>query len=127
MNIELKGGCTRHVLLVGRYAIKIPRLNYGWQLFLKGMLGNIQEVLFSSMNDKRMCPVLFSLPGGFLLVMPRCEAVSVDRFEILDITVFNSEYDYDAQKFIRCKVPVERKPDSFGIYQNRIVAVDYGS
>lgn len=34
LNLQLKGGATRHVLLIGKYAFKFPRLNYGWRQFL---------------------------------------------------------------------------------------------
>lgn len=118
--MEIKGGCTRSVLLIGKYAIKIPRLNYGWQLFLKGLLANMQEVHFSTMKDERMAPVIFSIPGGFLLVMPRCKAISKYDF----LKVLNISYFHGLEPF---KVPVENKIDSFGWLNNKIVALDYGS
>jgi hypothetical protein len=116
--MEIKGGCTRQVILINKYAIKIPRLNYGWSLFLKGLLCNMQEVYLNSINDARMCPILFSLPGGFLSVMPKCSELSDHQFETMDIKDFWSS-DF--------RVPVEHKIDSFGLLNNNIVAVDYGS
>lgn len=117
MDMKIVNGCTRKVLLIGKYAIKIPQTGYTWALFLNGLLGNMQEVAFYKTKDKRLCPVLFSFLGGWLLVMPRCEHLP------------NMERPVDIDYFWKgdFKVPVEYKPDSFGIYQNRIVALDYGS
>lgn len=118
--MEIKGGCTRTVILIGQYAIKIPRLNYGWRLFLMGLLGNMQEVHFNTMKDDRMCPILFHLKGGWLLVMPRCK-------EISDNDYFHLKIDKFWAREPSFKVPVEHKISSFGWYKNKIVAIDYGS
>jgi hypothetical protein len=133
LNIELKGGCTRTVLLIGRYAIKIPRLNYGWRLFLQGLLCNMQEVSFSKMNDKRICPVFFYIPGGWLLVMPRCRPLCETEFSCLRINRFWGKDEKSTNGYYGdCMIPVEHKIDSFGWYKwnggnNTIVAIDYGS
>lgn len=108
-------GCTRLVILTRKYAIKIPQFHYEWRHFLFGLLANMQEVQFSKMKDERACPVLFSLWGGWLLVMPRCEPITRDDFRRLDISDYNPP------------IPVEDKEDSFGYYNGRIVAIDYGS
>src|SRR4051812_23587604 len=34
--IRFAGGTTRRVILIGRYAIKVPRVDYGWQAILGG-------------------------------------------------------------------------------------------
>lgn len=112
-------GVTRHVILTQKYAIKIPRLNYGWKLFLRGLQGNMQEDEFSEIRDKRLCPVLWSIPGGWLIVMPKCTPICDYDFINLDINHF-----WNNESF---KVPVEHKQDSFGYYNKEIVAVDYGS
>lgn len=127
----IKGGCTRTVFLIGKYAIKIPRLNYGWQLFLKGLLCNMQEVHFNTMKDDRMAPIYFSIPGGWLVVMARCKPLTDWQFKNeIDLDYFwNQEFDHsdfqsDPNSF---KIPVEYKQDSFGWYRGKIVAIDYGS
>lgn len=118
--MQIKGGCTRHVILISKYAIKIPRLNYGWRLFLQGLLGNMQEVLFSKMNDERICPIIFNIWGGWLLIMPRCKELTEQEFNNMDYKRFKSD-------IIDFNVPVEHKQDSFGWYKDKIVAIDYGS
>lgn len=117
--MKAKSGCTRYVILTKRYAIKIPQFKYTWQLFLKGLLANMQEILFSKMKDERMCPVLFYVPGGWLLIMPRCKEIEENKFDKIDLSKFWSN-----EKFV---VPVENKIDSFGILDGKVVAIDYGS
>ena len=59
-------GATRAVFLIDKWAIKVPNFYYGWRPFLWGLLANIQEKEFSRMKLAELCPVVFSLPGGFL-------------------------------------------------------------
>ena len=130
--MEVKHGCTRFVILTNKYAIKIPQFRYEWKHFLLGLLANMQEVSFSKINDDRLYPVKFYIPGGLLLVMPRCERISEDIFFDLDITRFwpNELEDYHPDNTcerVEYNVPVENKQDSFGYYNNKIVAIDYGS
>ena len=115
--MQFKQGASRYVFLIGSYAIKIPRCS-AWNLFLHGLLANMQEQTFWQARWVQLCPVLFRVPGGFLIVMPRCEPITVplSRDEYL---AFVEQADYT--------VPVEHKQDSFGIYQGRLVAIDYGS
>lgn len=113
-------GATRYVSLIGRWAFKIPSL-HSWRNFLWGLLANIQEVNFweSGIGVGKLCPVLFHLPLGFLVVMPRCRILSAAEFK---------GFQYEA--FVDCgdwRVPVEAKPDSFGWLKRSVVAVDYGS
>lgn len=112
-------GTTRLVILTKLYAIKIPNLLNGWDLFLRGLLGNQQEKIFSATGWVELCPVLFALPGGFLNVMPRARPLTTAEWEEFDIDSF-LENDFRI-------IPAERKRDSFGVLNGRIVAVDYGS
>ncbi|QIG74836.1 hypothetical protein EVC12_201 [Rhizobium phage RHph_I42] len=121
--IRFAKGSTRWVFLTRKHAIKIPTLN-SWRLFLHGLLGNMQEATFWTTKDDRLCPVLFALPGGFLSIMARCAPLSADSYENLDVETWASPDDSIAHDF---KVPVEDKLSSFGVYDGRIVAVDYGS
>lgn len=115
-------GVTRFVVLTPRYAIKVPRFwHYGhfrWEMFLHGLLGNMQEREFARAGWPELCPVLWSLPGGWLLVMPRCEPLDAEltpeQYE-----AFTHRPDYH--------VPAEHKADSFGYLNGRLVAIDYGN
>jgi len=135
-------GCTRIVILTKKYAIKIPQFKFQWNHFLLGLLANIQEAHFSKVrNEDRVCPVLFHVWGGFLLVMPKCVKITRDEFFKLDSRRFwpiqeGDHWKYTEKSFFPGEyvdndniynIPVENKEDSFGWYKNRIVAIDYGS
>jgi hypothetical protein len=109
-------GATRHVLLIGSVAVKVPAL-WSWRLFLSGLLANLQERDFSRAGWPELCPVLCAAPGGWLLVMRRAEPVP-DALEI-DFEALMDRPDY--------RVPAEAKRDSWGLLNGRVVAVDYGS
>jgi hypothetical protein len=117
LNLDVCYGSTRTVLLIGKYAVKIPAM-VSWKHFLNGLLGNIQESEFNTLNHPKLCPVLFALPLGFLIVMPRCENVSREVFYSLDFKRFVKERNL--------LLPVEDKLSSFGMLNGKVVAVDYG-
>jgi len=112
-----KKGATRYVFLWFSWAIKIPSF-HSWKHFLWGLLANMQEREFSATGWPELCPIEFSIPGGWLVIMPRAtplfdhewESVRADWAERGDYTV-----------------PVEMKQDSFGILDGKLVVVDYGS
>jgi len=108
-------GATRWVFIGRKRVYKIPSLNT-YKNFLYGLLANLQEAGFSRTGWPELCPVLFSLPGGFLIVMPRCEPCTPSEDEM--VRLINRPHYV---------VPAEYKPDSFGILDGRMVAIDYGS
>ena len=116
--MKVTSGATRTVLLIGRYAIKVPRCS-SWRTFLNGLLANMQERQFARTGWPELCPVLASLPGGWLLVMPRAAPMS------------DAEWcDFEPEAFCETEsytLPVEHKQDSFGLLDGRVVAVDYGT
>lgn len=107
-------GSSRIVLLVGCYALKLPRFTE-WRLFLRGLLANMQEAMFGRSGMAGFCPVLFALPGGFLVVMPRCEPLEYE----IDYAAFCDRGDY--------RIPAEYKSESFGLLDGEVVAIDYGN
>lgn len=120
--MRIERGATRIVILTRRWAIKLPTPVYGWRNFLYGLLANMQERMFARTGWPELCPVLFSLPGGWIVVMPRCEPYP-PAGEWTDPPEqwwrgFTEREDY--------VVPVEHKADSLGYLNGRIVAVDYG-
>lgn len=117
--MQLKSGATRHVLLVGRWAIKIPRLTR-WINFLQGLLANMQEVAFAPISDL-LCPVLWTSGGGWIVVMARAEPLTDAELAVI--------LSWESHGMVSEPFPlaVEAKPCSFGKLGGRIVAVDYGS
>lgn len=111
-------GATRAALLMGGLAVKVPRPTT-WRTFLTGLLANMQEREFWRTRWPELCPVLFSLPGGWLVVMPRAEPLSG-----ADWCAFDTEEFIERSDGV---IPVEEKQDSFGWLDGRIVAIDYGT
>lgn len=114
-----KQGITREVFLFRDYAIKVPKLIYGWQKFLCGLLANMQEEMFGRCGWPEVCPVLFAIPGGWLIVMRRCRPLTDEEWAGFDAEAFVNGENY--------MIPAETKRDSFGVLDGKIVALDYGN
>jgi len=117
-NCRIAYGCTRTVWLIGPYAFKFPA-GAEWRLFLLGLLANMQERLFSRTGWPELCPVIWSIPGGWLVVMKRVRVLTEDEFANLDLEKWVERGDYT--------VPAEIKHDSFGWLDGKLVAIDYGN
>lgn len=112
-------GATREVVVIGGFVFKFPKLSAGWGNFLWGLLANMQERAFGTIGLDGLCPVRFSLPGGWLVVMPRAAVMTEEEFAAFDAAGFCDRRDY--------RIPAELKSDSFGRLRGEIVAIDYGS
>lgn len=110
-------GATRAVLLVGGIAVKVPRMTT-WRTFLNGLLANMQERDFARTGWPELCPVLFSIQGGWLVVMRRAKPLTDAEWRTMQ-----PEWP-ERGEYV---VPVELKRDSFGVLNGRIVAIDYGT
>lgn len=117
-NYRYKFGVTRNVFLIFNYAIKIPSISE-WRLFLLGLLANMQEVAFSKTKHYKLCPIVFYVPFGFLVVMKRCRELTDDEFDI----AFFEKWVNDEEFLLPC----ELKSDSFGYLDDKIVVFDYGN
>ena len=108
------------MIVGGKYAFKIPRM-WSWKTFLTGLLANMQEVEFYLTKWIELCPVAFNLPLGFLVVMVKTNPISDKEWEIIKETsgTFPPGKDYI--------ILVERKRNSFGKLNGKIVAIDYGT
>jgi hypothetical protein len=156
---ERRFGAVRTVLLTRRHVFKIPgqwRLRHWrwwWDAFLRGLLSNMQERAFAAEGWPELCPISFSLAGGWLVVMPRARPLTDAEWTDFDYRAFVTRGDsYVEDNFDRRAgtwkpgdpgqplhalllgggepeaglVPAEYKRDSFGVLDGRIVAVDYG-
>jgi hypothetical protein len=117
--MERADGASRTVLCTRTRAFKVPSLR-GWKPFLWGLLANLQEREFGRAGWPELCPVLWSLPLGLLVVMPRAR-VCTDADGLTD-----DDYRRLTHHTDRC-VPAEWKPSSWGyLPDGRLVAIDYG-
>lgn len=129
MNIR-RDGCTRIVVLIGSWAIKLPRFGYGYAMGLRGLLCNMQERAIWTLGWPQLCPVLFSLPGGWLLVMRRAEPLTDEQWAAFDFPAYEAFRRHRATEGNRMSdgiVPAEYKREHFGMVDGRMVTVDYGS
>jgi hypothetical protein len=118
-------GITRIVILTKRYAIKIPNFTYCQQHILWGLLGNLNEANVSKNKQvaHRICPVLFHLPLGLLVVMPRVEVLNDLQYHLYYKDIQSLLYDVNEDSIISA----ESKSDSYGFYKGNVVVIDYGS
>lgn len=111
-------GCTRLTILAGPWAIKVPNVLRGWRDALWGLLWNMLERETAARGTPGVCPILWSVPGGFLSVMPRARTLTDAEFRLHYHALFGEgvERPYECQP----------KPDSFGFLPDgRLVCVDY--
>lgn len=112
----IRHGICRDVLLIGRWAIKVPTFRYGLTSFARGILANDSERSWSGMPG--LCPVVWSL-GGLVNIYPRCDPLPAIRAV---------EFDEDPTAYaeIAPDWPApDRKPDNLGVLDGRIVWLDY--
>ena len=107
-------GVFRRVILVGRLAVKFPRVR---NLF-SGMRCNRWEremwnVWRPVFGWETLCPVLFADPFGILVVMPRAK-------QPVTASDVDSLPDYYPQ------ITSELKSEDYGRLGNRVFALDYG-
>lgn len=117
-----RNGISRRVIFLFGLAFKVPSWT-SWRNFLWGLLANMQERQMYGCKELRdsgkLCPIYFSLPCGFLIVMPRVQILKegeVCRERLVDFCHANENWT----------VPAEPKCNSFGYLNGRMVAVDYG-
>jgi len=79
----------------------------------------MQEKEFSSLGWPDLCPVVFSIPGGWLVIMPAAKELPEVVWEAIKKIGFPFHEKYT--------IPVEIKRDSFGVLGGRVVAIDYGT
>lgn len=127
MRVEINTkGANRLVILTRRHAFKLPNLLGGWWAVLWGLIDNIQERRANGRVRRwpgpaqdGICPLLFSLPGGFLNVMPRARPLTDLEWATFDYAAHVNRGAY--------WISAEHKRDSFGVLDGAIVAIDYGN
>jgi hypothetical protein len=111
-------GCTRLVLLVGPWAVKLPNVLRGWRDTLWGLLWNLLEAELADRGWPETCPMVWRLPGGLANVMVRARPMTDSEFAAFDHADFCDKPDRP--------IPAQRKPDSFGFLPDgRTVCLDF--
>jgi len=111
----LEWGCHRLVIVLDKVVFKFPNFLYSFEWFVKGLKGNKQEAGLSGTNE-RLCPVVFCLPLGLLLVMKKAQKLEGSQFDFLSLGKFMKKYNITT---------AEEKFESFGLLQNKVVCIDY--
>jgi hypothetical protein len=118
----MKKGSTRCVWLVGKYAIKVPRL-CTWRNFLNGLLANMTEREFDCIAPELHAKVYYADRLGLLLIMQRADYI---RPCFMNYSVRSS-----ADAFFReCDargLPCEHKYSDIGFINGKPVLIDFGS
>ncbi len=124
--MQIHRGCTRTVLLVGRWAVKVPslrgagaaagdvRMEHRVASFCRGILANQSERTWHTFDAwaGRVAPVRFTVLWGLLQVYPRCEPAS----EVDDLFMLDPDPG-DGAEF--------GKYQNYGWLNGRLVRVDY--
>lgn len=105
-------GSSRWVVLAWIFALKFARSDYGVSLFMSGVKSNIKEYKTRNNHPKFLAPYISIL--GLVNISPRCQ-----QFK-----------GYIPESWMRTtglyKMNIEIKDDNFGVYNNKLVCLDYG-
>lgn len=114
----IRTGASRTVILIGRYAIKVPTLRGTISTdargrvasFAGGVLANQSEYVWHNFDqwEGQVAPVLRSWLCGLVQVYPRCEPAPAD-----------------ASLFRLDPCPGDYKLANYGVLDGRLVRVDY--
>jgi hypothetical protein len=119
----MKKGATRCVWLVGKYAIKTPRL-CTWRNFLNGLLANMTEREFDCLAPELHAKVYYADRLGLLLIMQRANTLSYGHMVRLHKRFKLDKFFSDCES---TGLPVEHKYDNIGFINNKPVLIDFGS
>ena len=111
----MPAGVFRRVLLIGGYAVKLPRIRH----FTAGMRCNRWEKEMwqcwrPKLGWQNLCPVLFADPLGVVVVMPRAE----QPVGLQEVEAAIGDYFPDNT--------AESKPEDYGRIGQAVLALDYG-
>ena len=112
--MSLRRGTFRLALLVGQFAIKIPRAsNLTSGLRCNQWEREMWRVWRRKFGWGNLCPIWFADPWGFVVIMPSVSRVTVEEILSADPD------DYP-------DIDVEYKPENWGRLHGRVVCIDYG-
>ena len=120
--IKICKWATRTVIVLKKYVIKFPTFKT-YELFLNGLLANIQEKKFSG-THKDLAKVKYCNKYGLFLLMEKANVLpnSVDYNDFLKY--LKDKYRNDDMKSFMLS---DMKVNNWGYINNRIVKIDYGN
>lgn len=120
--IQLKlNGCTRIVILIYKYAFKIPNFTYSMDHFLKGCCANWKERNYYKQFNKcdykgnmvgYVAPSYFCSFFGLIQIQERCKPLGRDLTE-------------SEKEFYKTLCGTDSKKENFGVINGKIVCIDY--
>lgn len=122
--IRFMKGTRRYVLLVGRWAIKLPRSHLGLRC-------NQREIEVwngaSERNREILCPPMMTLARGLVVVFARAEHVTGDEYqEIWDSPEWWKLHPQWFPEPSGLSPILETKACNWGRLNGRLVSIDYG-
>lgn len=116
--MKISRGTNRIVVLIGKYAVKIPNFINGHLLFLTGSLANYRE--------REYCRMMKNIPDLYNLVCPSlwCSWFGLIQIQKRAKPVIDELSDYEFSKFDN--ICDDLKNENFGYYHGRLVCIDYG-
>lgn len=115
----IRAGASRDVLLIGPWAIKVPKLSRDGAVRAMGRQANRHERRFSARGWPELCPVVFATADGQLLIMRRADPLPTGSL------TQEAALDFFCPSDGRV-IPGEPKESSLGLLEGRMVILDYG-
>ncbi|MCJ8158647.1 hypothetical protein [Sphingomonas sp. LaA6.9] len=119
MGVRFEQGSTRKVIIIGPLAFKLPKGAVGRRCNLHEQ-GVWERNRAHESRGPRLCPVRWCAPGGWLLIMAAAAPAPLD----FDIWALDDFWDYCPGDD---EWPGEPKAADWGVFQGRLVMVDYST
>lgn len=119
-----RNGCTRTVILIGKYAIKIPCLHYNYPMFIEGIRANLNERQYICFQDRApIAKTFYANRFGLLNIQERVRPVNNRGLFFTELEVLCSKQHLPRDFYMD-----DPKPENFGYNsRNVLVKLDYGN
>lgn len=117
----LRNGATRTIILVRKYAIKLPCLHHNYEMFIEGIRANLAEGRFVNFSpDAPLAKTFYSNRFGLFNVQER---VRNRQLFIPELCVLCAKGFLPKDFYMD-----DAKPENFGYnLKNELVKIDYGN
>ncbi len=120
----IRSGVTRTVILVGKYAIKLPCMHHNYAMFIEGIRANLNEGRFVGyQHDATIARTLYSNRFGLINIQERVRPVRNIGLFLTEIHVICTTTTFSKDFILN-----DLKPENFGYNdKNILVKLDYGN